>query len=371
MRVLLVTANFRPHVGGIERFVETLAGGLAERGHEVTVVCCGFAGAPRHEEIGGFVVDRIPSSYVLDRRVNVPFPVPEPIGMVRLLSRRVGLADVVHVQDAIYATSLPTLLLARRHEVASVLTQHVAFVPQRSRLLDAAQHVAHATLGRAARLATVVATLNPAVAEWVRLRWGVDDPRVLPVGVPGTRSQMDRLELRRSFGLPPDRFVALFVGRDVPKKGLDVFLGAADPTYELVAVTNRATDSQGATILPFMEPERLQGLLECVDAFVLPSEGEGFPISLQEALSKGLPVITTWQAGYDHYLEPDDVLVVRRDARSIREALLRLAADDGLRASLAQRSREVARQRLGVESFVSAYEETYSEARALLAAGSS
>lgn len=371
MRVVLVTANFRPHVGGIERFVEILAGGLAGRGHEVNVVCCGFGGAPRHEELRGFVVDRIPSSYVLERRVNVPFPIPEPTRMIGLLGRSLRLADVVHVQEAIYATSLPALLLARRHGVASVLTQHVAFVPQRSRVLDGVQHAAHATLGRASRLATVVATYNPAVAEWVRLRWGIDDPRVLPVGVLASRSPKDRRELRRSFGLPSNRFIALFVGRDVPKKGLDVFLGAADPAYELVAVTDRAPNSQGATTLPFMEPERLQELLDCVDAFVLPSEAEGFPLSLQEALAKGLPVVTSWQDGYDHYLAPDDVLVVQRDARSIREALLRLVEDDELRASLARRSHAAAERSFGVESFVSAYEETYSEARALLVGASS
>jgi glycosyltransferase involved in cell wall biosynthesis len=239
-------------------------------------------------------------------------------------------------------------------------------------VLDAAQHAAHATVGRAARLATVVATLNPAVAGWVRVRWGVDDPLVLPVGVPATSTRLDRLDLRRSFGLPADRFVALFVGRDVPKKGLGVFLGAADPAYQLVAVTNCATSSQrGATIFSFMRPERLQELFACVDAFVLPSEGEGFPLSLQEALANGLPVVTTWQAGYDRYLEPDDVLVVDRDAGSVREVLLRLVGDEDLRASLARRSRAAAERSFGVESFVSAYEQTYAQARALLAPASS
>jgi glycosyltransferase involved in cell wall biosynthesis len=367
MRVLLVTANFLPHVGGIERFVEILAGGLAERGHEVDVVCCGYGKAPRQEELDGFTVHRIPSSYVLDKRVNVPFPVPEPISMIRVLRRSIGRADVVHVQDAIYATSLPALLLAHRRRVATVLTQHVAFVPQGSRAFDAVQHAAHGTLGRGARLATVVATLNPAVAEWVRLRWGVRDARVLPVGVPMVGSRGDRIELRRSFGLPADRFIALFVGRDVPKKGLDFFLRASDPAYELVAVTDRAAKPEGGTILSFMKPERLQELLDCVDAFVLPSEGEGFPVSLQEALAKRLPVLTTWQAGYEHYLEPDDVLVIERNSASVREGLLRLVQDDALRASLAERSYAAAERSFGVEPFVSAYEETYSEARALRA----
>jgi glycosyltransferase involved in cell wall biosynthesis len=370
MRVLLVTANFLPHVGGIERFVEILAGGLAERGHEVDVVCCGYGKAPRQEELDGFTVHRIPSSYVLDKRVNVPFPVPEPISMIRVLRRSIGRADVVHVQDAIYATSLPALLIAHRRRVASVLTQHVAFVPQRSRAFDAVQHAAHGTLGRGARLATVVATLNPAVAEWVRLRWGVRDARVLPVGVPAMGWRADRLELRRSFGLPADRFIALFVGRDVPKKGLDFFLGASDPAYELVAVTDRSAKPHGGTIMAFMKPERLQELLDCVDAFVLPSEGEGFPVSLQEALAKRLPVLTTWQAGYEHYLEPDDVVVIERNADSVREGLLRLVADDALRASLAERSYAAAERNFGVEPFLSAYEETYAEARALCSATS-
>jgi D-inositol-3-phosphate glycosyltransferase len=365
VRVVLVSANFRPHIGGIERFVEILADGLATRGHEVDVICCRYAGARLQEEVGGFTVHRIPSTYVLDRRVNVPFPVPEPAAMFRLLRRRIARADVVHVQDAIYATSLPALALAHRSRVASVLTQHVAFVPQRSRALDAVQLAAHATLGRGARLATIVATLNPAVAEWVRLRWGIRDVRVLPVGIPAVTSRADRVELRRSFGLPADRFIALFVGRDVPKKGLSHFLAASDPAYELVAVTDRPGPAAHGTILPFMAPERVQDLLDCVDAFVLPSEGEGFPISLQEALAKGLPVLTTWQNGYEHYLERGDVLVVERDAATIREALLRVVQDDVLRAELGARSRAAAERNFGVDRFVTAYEDAYGEARTL------
>ena len=367
MRVALISSNFRPHVGGIERFVEILAGGLAARGHEVDVVCCRFAGAPLREDLDGFGVHRIRSSYIVDRRLNVPFPVPEPVAMLRLLRERVGKADVVHVQDTIYATSPPALALARRAHVASVLTQHVAFVPQGSRLLDAAQHAAHTTLGRCARLATVVATYNPAVADWMRERWGIRDPRVLPTGVPAAPSG-DRDELRRSFLLPQDRFVALFVGRDVPKKGLDLFLGATDPEFELVAVTDRPRgDAARGTILPFMEPRRFQELLDCVDAFVLPSESEGFPLSLQEALAKGVPIVTTWQPGYDHYLARQDVVVVERDASAIRAALRRLAGDDALRASLAHRARAAAERHFGVARFVSAYEDAYADAQALAA----
>jgi phosphatidylinositol alpha-1,6-mannosyltransferase len=364
MRVVLVSANFRPHVGGIERFTEILASGLAKRGHDVRVICCRHGDGLPTEQVDGFSIDRVTASYVLDRRLNVPYPVPTPRGLVVSIRRALAQADVVHVQDVLYATSFPTLLLARRLRVPSVITQHVAFVRQRTRVLDAVERAALMTLGRCARLASAVATLNPTVAEWVGNQWKIDDVRVLPVGIPAPAGETrDRADVRRSFGLPANRFLGLFVGRDVPKKGLDVFLAAADPAYDLVAVTDRAVSSASATVIPFMSPERLQELLQCVDAFVLPSEDEGFPVSLQEALASGLPVVTTSQPGYERFLAPEDVVFVDREARSVREALIRLAEDDSLRRRLGERSRVVAERHFGVTGFVEAYENLYEEVR--------
>ena len=56
--------------------------------------------------------------------------------------------------------------------VPSVLTQHVGFVPQGSRVLDGLQHLAAATLGRVARIADRVVTYNDAVADWAAEQWG-------------------------------------------------------------------------------------------------------------------------------------------------------------------------------------------------------
>jgi D-inositol-3-phosphate glycosyltransferase len=362
-----VTAYFRPHVGGIERFVEILAGGLADRGHDVTVLCCRTEReSPLFEEVDGYVIERVPASNRPERHLGVPYPLPRPLQLRRALARLLPRVDVVHVQDALYASSIAALILSRRRGIPSVLTQHVAFVPQRTRWLDALERAAIATLGRSARLATLVATLNPAVASWVETRWGIRDVRVLPVGIPSpANAARDRAAVRRSFGLSPDRFLALFVGRDVPKKGLDVFLAAADTSYELVAITDRPREGR-ATFLPFTSPARFQELLSCVDAFVLPSEGEGFPISLQEALATGLPVVTTRQPGYDHYLSADDVLYVERHPEAVRCALRRLVEGGELRLRLSERARAAAERHFGMERFIDAYEEVYEEARGRL-----
>ena len=113
-----------------------------------------------------------------------------------------------------------------------------------------------------------------------------------------------------------------------------------------------------------MSPDRLEQLMSCSDAFVLPSEGEGVPLSIQEALAAGLPVVTTLQPGYERFLSADDVLYVEREPEAIRAALRRLTDEPELRKRLSGRAREVAGRHFGIDQFVQAYEALYEEARA-------
>jgi glycosyltransferase involved in cell wall biosynthesis len=186
--------------------------------------------------------------------------------------------------------------------------------------------------------------------------WRVPDVAVLPVGVAVPEVQASRADL----GLPAERFLALFVGRDVPTKGFDLLRAALDDAYEIVAVTDAAAGARpGLRTLPFMPADRLAGLMTCVDAFVLPSRGEGLPLSLQEAMAAGLPVVTTMLPGYEHFFDSDDVLVIEPRAGSIRNALRRLAEDAELRARLSSRSLAVAERHFSESRFVEAYERLY------------
>jgi glycosyltransferase involved in cell wall biosynthesis len=259
----------------------------------------------------------------------------------------------VHVQDVLYPSSAVAVRVSARRRVPSLVTLHVAFVPQRNRLLDAAERLALAAAGRIARRATRCVAYNPNVAAWTETAWRLPRVDVLPVGVEVHPVPPARAEL----GLPEDRFVAVFVGRDVAKKNLDAFAGAADPAYELVAVTDGRRD--GLRTLPFMQPPDLHRVLASADAFVLPSRGEGIPLALQEAMALGLPVVTTLGPGYERYFDAGDVLAVDGTAAGVRTALRRLAADRELRERLAARSRAVAAAHFSLDAFVGAYERAY------------
>lgn len=360
MRVLFVSAHFPPHVGGVETYTETLARGLVERGHGVTVVCCRTDPRSPLIEEGQYGVLRVPSLTWPEEHAGVPYPIPAPGQLRRALASALRDADVVHVQDVVYASSIAALLLARRAGVPSLVTQHVGFVPQGKRLLDGVQRAALAAAGPIARRATRVVAYNSEVAAWAERLWRIDRVSVEPVGV---QPAHDVSPARKEFGLAPDRFVALFVGRDVPKKSLDLFLDAADPAYDLVAVTDRSGSDGRARLLPFMTPERLARLLASVDALVVPSEAaaEGVPLVLQEAMSHGLPVVTTFSAGYGASFDRDDVLAVKRSSSDVRRGLLALVADEALRARLSDRSRTVATGRFGNDRFVERMLELYGE----------
>ena len=106
----------------------------------------------------------------------------------------------------------------------------------------------------------------------------------------------EREALRAALGWD-ERPRVLFVGRLVAKKGIDLAIGAAQRAagaFELVvAGPGRAPVVLPASVrvLGAQPPARVAGLYRAADALVLPSHGEGFPITVQEAMASGLPVV--------------------------------------------------------------------------------
>ena len=93
----------------------------------------------------------------------------------------------------------------------------------------------------------------------------------------------------------------------------------------------------------YVAGERLEDLYASSDAFVLPTYfGEGFPTVIAEAMSYGLPVVTTPIRGaVDLLSEGENVLFVppRRPA-ALAAALLLLLNDPAIAADMGERNRQ-------------------------------
>jgi len=348
LRVLLVCHYYPPHVGGIENVVHDEAVRLAELGHQVTVLTSGERTSVVEEvdDDGNTVrVVRIAAWNISERRTGVPFPLLSPRLLPRVL-RWARWADVVHIHDCFYLTSWAAGFASAIARVPTVLTQHVAMVEHPSGLVMAGQKLVYGTMGRVLlrRAATVftineyiarfVGTLGAAPAKVVVLGNGVDGRLFRPAA-----DEAERRRLRERFGLPADRILALFVGRLVPKKGIDLVLGAVeseDAAFDLVAVgSGDAGLLEGRERVHFLgqQPTRMVAeIYRACDLFVLPTTGEVFPLVVKEAMSAGLPVVTTDEPDYARYgLDPEGVALVRREPDAVRRALAAIAGDDALR----------------------------------------
>ena len=160
----------------------------------------------------------------------------------------------------------------------------------------------------------------------------------------------------------------LFVGYLIPRKGVDTLVKSIN-----ILVKNRGLDRLTLHVVGDTERDEiyvqgireycrkesiedhvifhgrvsesdLQNLYETSDIFVFPSLWEGFGMVLAEAMSYGLPIVTT-NAGAIPYLVKDGrngFLVPPQDPEKLAQAIDKLIASPELRAEFGEVNREVA-----------------------------
>lgn len=96
--------------------------------------------------------------------------------------------------------------------------------------------------------------------------------------------------------------------------------------------------------------EQIPEILNGADVFVLPSISEGNPKALLEAMSCGLPVISTRWNGADEIIRHmQNGILCGTSADSIRSALQTLSGDNALRRRLGQEARATAMKDFDLE----------------------
>jgi len=371
LRVLLVSHYYPPHLGGIENVVHAEARHLTAAGVEVTVLTSGERSSVTEED--GVRVVRVRAWNGLERKAGVPFPVLGP-KLLRRALRWARWADVVHIHDAFYLTSWAALTAAKLTGTPTVATQHVAMVHHDSAAVSLVQKVVYATAGRLLmRSARSVFTMNSDVAAFVR-NLGARPEHVhhLPNGVDTelfrpARDAAEQAAERKRLGLPAEGALVLFVGRFVPKKGFDLLLAADDPGYRLVFAGGPSEELDGAPdsviYLGSLAPADVAAAYRACDVFALPSTSEGFPLTVQEAMSSGLAVLTTDDSGYAAYeLDRDRVSLVGRDTETLRVRLREIAADSELRGQMGKYAREYAVEHFAWPDHASMLIESYRSA---------
>ena len=186
--------------------------------------------------------------------------------------------------------------------------------------------------------------------EYLNLGIPGEKIEVIPNGVDTDRFRtMSRENARAELGLPADRPIILYAGYLIPRKGLQFLMEAIpglvrdhDPLFlilgegEMRGELERGIASGGLEAnvrLPGRIPHDLMPLyLNAMDCLVLPTQKEGRPNVVMEAMAVERPVVATAVSGIPEVVADGTTgtLVPPRDAGALREALDRILADPEL-----------------------------------------
>lgn len=322
-RILIGTDTYPPDVNGAGYFTHRLAAGLAQRGHEVHVICPSHKGPAVRETVDGVTVHRLRSRPIL-LHPTMRFVVPGTV--------RTAIADivdeiapeVVHVQGhfpigracltAAKDVGLP--VLATNHFMPDNLLHHIR-IPTRlrkwvaarawadaARVFQRADHVTTPT-----ELAAKVFTDNGFGGEIEPVSCGIDLSRFQP--------RTDGIgRARAHFGLA-DRHTILFVGRLDEEKHIDELIKALPALRRrvdaqlVVAGTGAQRDNLTALaadlgvsayvkLLGFVPDDDLPRLYQAASMFAIAGRAELQSIVTLEAMASGLPVVAVDAVALPH-----------------------------------------------------------------------
>jgi colanic acid/amylovoran biosynthesis glycosyltransferase len=165
------------------------------------------------------------------------------------------------------------------------------------------------------------------------------------------------------------RLRLLCVGRLTPAKGQVLLVQACarllrygiDFELELVgdgpdrerieAAIAAAGLQQRILLLGALTQQGVRKAMSAADLFVLPSLAEGIPVVLMEAMSSGLPCVSTPVNGIPELIAHgrNGLLAIPGDVDSLADCLRQLASDDALRLRLARAARAEVESRYDIE----------------------
>lgn len=300
----IFSAQYLPHVGGVETFTANLAHQLVLGGDGVCVVTSARDDAPEVEtQEDGVRIVRLPSMQLMGGRL----PLSRHGSRERsLLSAVSGLGvDRVLVNTRFYGTSVTGLRFARDIHVPAVLLDHGSawLTFGRGEALDAAAHAWERRMtAKDVSLGATFAGISEKSAAWLAT-FGIKTSLVIPNAIDGAafRGESSGRDFRFELGIPEDKTLVAFVGRLAPEKGPERLLAAMELLGERCACvlagegTLRPQLERGlpanAHLVGNLGHADLSALLSQADVFCLPTRSEGFCTSLLEAGAWGVPCV--------------------------------------------------------------------------------
>lgn len=309
MKVLVTLTYYHPHWTGLTAYAKRLAEGLAERGHQVTVLTAQFKRELARDELyNGVRILRLPPLTRLSRGVIMP-------GFIAAVNRLAKENDVLQVHTPMLETNLVTRI-GLWNGKKTVITHHGDLVMPGNLKDQFIERVVTALMRQGEREAARITVhscdyadhskfLSPFRNKLECIYPPVEIPEPDPARVATWRAEL---------GLNRHKLIG-FAGRFVEEKGFDYLLQAIpfvikeipNAKFLYAGETNVVYEGFYDRWKPLMdqhgghiavlglirEQQQLANFYAMCDVFALPSRTDCFPSVQIEAMLSGTPVVAT------------------------------------------------------------------------------
>lgn len=328
MKILMLSSEFPPTVGGVGSHVRELSAALLGQGHAVEVVTLAVTGLPELAELDGIVVRRprlLP---------GMPF---YDLHLAAWLRKRVAAGDV----DLIHVHGLRAAAATRGIGVPCVFTNHTSGFLKR---LAASAWRRRRTQARIRHFDALIAP-SEELCEAARILGYPGRIEYIPNAVDAGKFCPGDRHLRAAWGVDEQTPVVLLARRLVEKNGVRFFAEAlvrlagqrflavvAGDGPEREAVERILAEGAVAgqvRMLGSVQNAAMPDIYRAADISVLPSLMEATSITGLESMATALPLVGTTVGGIPDLIDEGEtgLLVPPRDVEAMARAIGRLLGD--------------------------------------------
>jgi phosphatidylinositol alpha 1,6-mannosyltransferase len=360
MRVVIGADTYPPDVNGAANFASRLAVGLAERGHDVHVLCPSTTARSSSVRTGAVTVHRVASIGTL---VHPTFRICRPLKAVRTAQVLLDelKPDLVHIQ-AHFIVGRALALAARKRRIPLVATNHFmpenlhGYLPLPKSLQPQVSRLGWWDLRQVLRHAQAVTAPTPRAVQLL-----ADN------GVPAATAISCGIDLSRFPELAPttDHLVphVLFVGRLDQEKRVDDLLravhlvrGDTHVRVEIVGdgkcrgawqeLAGRLGIAGDVTFHGHVKEDSLIAAYRRADVFCMPGVAELQSLATMDALAAGKPVVAADAMALPHLVRSGQTgwLYPPGDVTALADRLRRLLLDGAARARMGAAGRALISQ---------------------------
>ncbi|MGK7931633.1 MAG: glycosyltransferase family 4 protein [Microcystaceae cyanobacterium] len=349
LKILLVTHYFPNHRGGVEIVAGKLADILTEN-YPIHITWLSSNCDQPPDNTSSLTCSAMPSLNITEKSIGLPYPLWS-LPSYFTLWQQVKKADIIHLHDYLYLSNLLTFIFATLQRKPWIITQHIGFIPYKNPLFRWLLSFLNHTIGKfILRQSHQTLFISEVVQNYFTNNNRFRQPSLMiPNGVDiqlfTPANPLEREQIRQQFNLNNQKPIFLFVGRFVEKKGLLYLheLAKQFPQIQWVFAGWGTLNPQNwnlphVCVLEGLSGKTLVPIYQMADLLILPSQGEGFPLVVQEAMACGTPALVNTETAKAYHAVQDIILTANlgnaNDLQQWRDKIAEILAESSILSQL-------------------------------------